>query len=259
MPLHDHFHGELAEHPSWEAVHTRWAVAIADDLNRRLPNRFVAEAPMDLGSRVSADVAEYERPNGHGTNGKESLHTTANGGGVGVATLPVTEPTTELETYAPPETDLAMPAAFPTEIKIEVRDRDAAYKLLAVVELVSPSNKKEAGEREQFAAKCLSYLGKGIGLVVIDIVTERHWNLHNELIRLAEREDKFLMPDDAWLYITAYRPVHRNKKDLIDLWLWSLKVGESLPAVPLALKGYGCVKLDLEATYTEACLRLRIS
>jgi hypothetical protein len=98
-----------------------------------------------------------------------------------------------------------------------------------------------------------------LGLVTIDIVTERRWNLHNELIRLAEHDDKFRMADDPWTYATAYRPVCRNKKDLIDLWLWPLKVGEPLPVVPLALKGYGCVRLDLEATYREACERLRIS
>jgi hypothetical protein len=151
-----------------------------------------------------------------------------------------------------------MSADFPTEIKVEVRDVTHAYRVVAVVELISPSNKKEESEREQFAAKCLSYLGKGIGLVVIDVVTERHWNLHNELVRIGKKGDKFLMPDDPWLCAAAYRPVHRNKEDLIDLWLWPLKVGEALPAVPLALKGYGCVRLDLEATYAEACTRFRI-
>jgi hypothetical protein len=141
---------------------------------------------------------------------------------------------------------------------VEVRDTGDEYRVLAVVELVSKANKKEADEREQFAAKCLSYLGNGLGLVVIDIVTDRHANLHNELVRVAEHEDKFLMPDDQWIYTPAYRPVRRGKDDLIDLWLWPLHVGEPLPAVPLSLRGYGCVRLDLEATYTEACTRLRI-
>jgi hypothetical protein len=246
MPLLDHFHGALARRP-WESFHGRWAFAIADDLNRRLPKQYVADAPMHLGSSVSADVAEYERlnENGHGaTNGDLSAN-----GGVAVAA----------ETYAPPVTVLSMPATFPTELKVEVRDITDDYKVVGVVELVSPANKKEQGKREQFAAKCLNYLDKGIGLVVIDIVTERHWNLHNELVRLAEHGDKFLMPDDPWLYVTAYRPVSRKKKDLIDLWQWPLSLGGALPDVPLALKGYGCVKLTLEATYTEACQRSRIS
>ncbi len=248
MPLYDHFQGTIHRR-RWQAFHGRWASAIADDLNSRLPKQLVAEGPMYLGRAVSTDVAEYEQFDGDGSNG-----TGGASGAVGLATAAAVL----AETYAPPATELSMPARFPDEIKVEVRDRGDDYKLLAVVELVSPSNKKEPDEREQFAAKCLSFLGKGIGVVVLDIVTERHANLHNELVRLAEHDDKFLMPDDQWLYATAYRPVSRKKKDLIDLWLWPLKVGEPLPAVPLALKGYGCVRLDLEATYTEACQRLRI-
>jgi hypothetical protein len=249
MPLFDHFRGPIARRP-WESFHGRWAFAIADDLNRRLPKRFVADAPMHLGSSVSADVVEYEHldENGRDLAGGNGTLVAESEGGVALAT----------EVYAPPTTALSMPAIFPTEIRVEVRDVSDDYRILAVVELVSKSNKKEAGEREQFAAKCLSYLGKGIGLVIIDIVTERHHNLHNELVRIAEHDDKFLMPDDQWIYTTAYRPVNRNKKDLIDLWPWPLKVGELLPTVPLALKGYGCVRLYLEATYMEACARLRI-
>ena len=246
MPLFDHFHGTLAKTHEWEAFCTRWGVSIADDLNRRLPKRFLASAPMRLGPQVAADVAEREwltAPEGE-RNGSERHGASA----VAVAT--------EVETYTPPATDLAMPVTFPGEYTVEVRDTLKASRVIAVVELVSESNKKEASE--QFAAKCLNYLSKGIGLVVIDIVTPRHWNLHNELVQLAKHDDKFLMPDDQWTYITAYRPVSRKKKDLIDLWRWPLKVGEPLPAVPLALKGYGCVKLDLEVTYTEACARLRI-
>ncbi len=249
MPLFDHFHKPLSRRV-WESFHSQWAGAIAADLNRRLPKRFVAEAPMHLGASVSADVADYEgvgegangQPNGAQGNGSDS------GGGLALAT----------EAYAPPATVLSMPARFSTEIKVEVRDVDDDYRVLGVVELVSRGNKKETSERAKFVAKCLSYLDKGIGLVVIDIVTDRHWNLHNELVRLAERDEKFLMPDDPWIYAVAYRPVCRNKEDLIDLWLWPLTVGALLPAVPLALKGYGCVRIDLEATYTEACERLRI-
>jgi hypothetical protein len=245
MPLYDHFHGPLARRP-WESFHFQWGSCIAADLNRRLPKRFVADAPMHLGSSVSADVAEYERL---GENGHQNGEISNNGdGGVAVAT----------EIYAPPATTLSMPADFPTEVKVEVRDVAENYRLLGVIELVSKSNKKESSEREQFAAKCLSYLGKGIGLVVIDIVTVRLWNLHNVMIHLANRDEKFLMPGDPPLYVTAYRPVSRNKEDLIDLSLWPLTVGSALPVVPLALKGFGSIRLDLEATYREACERSRI-
>lgn len=247
MPLHDHFHGRIADRP-WESFHSRWAVAISDDLNRRLPKHLVADAPMHLGSAVAADVVESERLE---VNGAHSLNGEANGngnGGVAVAA----------EVYAPPATALSMPVDFPTEIKVEVRDTTYNYRVIGVIELVSPANKKETSERNRFAGKCLSYLDKGMGLVVLDIVTERSWNLHNVMVQLAEYDDKFLMPDDPSIYVTSYRPVSRNQKNMIDLWMWHLAVGSSLPEVPFALKGYGCVRLDLEATYKEACERNRI-
>ncbi len=243
MPLYDLFHRPLSEIHGWEGLHTQWSSCITADLNRRLPKRFLATAPLHLGPFVSADVAEQELVSiNHQLNGTS--------GGVAVAAEP--------EVYAPPATELSMPVTFPDEYLIEVRDTTRGSRVIAVIELVSPANKKQAGAREQFAAKCMSYLNKGIGLVVIDTVTERYWNLHNEFIRLANHDEKFLMPDGQWIYVTAYRPVHRNKEDLVDLWLWPLTLGAALPAVPLALKGYGCVRLDLEATYAEACERNRI-
>jgi len=93
---------------------------------------------------------------------------------------------------------------------------------------------------------------------VIDIVTNRLANLHNVLIQLADKDSRFAMTGNPATYAVAYRPVHRNTEDFIDLWRWPLSVGSVLPTVPLALKVFGCVALNLEATYTEACERCRI-
>ena len=245
MPLYDLFHRPLTDNYQWQSLHTQWSGTITADLNRRLPKRFLAAAPISLGPFISADIAEQEL-----LSSTPEVNGRADAGGVAVATEP--------DVYAPPATELSLPVTFPDEYLIEVRDTSRGSRVVAVVELVSPANKKEADARERFAAKCMSYLNKGIGLVVVDTVTERHWNLHNEFVDLANYDDKFLMPDGESIYATAYRPVHRNDEDLIDLWWWSLAVGSALPVVPLALKGYGCVRLDLEATYAEACAQLRI-
>jgi hypothetical protein len=171
-------------------------------------------------------------------------------GGVGVAADPVL--------YDPPETELSMPANFPEEALVEVRDLHRAREVLAVVEIVSPGNKDDTEARKAFAGKCLSYLSKEIGLVVLDIVTDRLANLHNQIVRLAGRGEPFVVADEPATSAAAYRPVHRKRKDVIDIWTWPLAIGATLPAVPLALKGFGCVRLDLEATYAEACERSRI-
>ncbi len=205
-------------------------------------------------------MAEFERhvaDDDHSlSNGTPGLGGSGNGG-VAVATQ--TQMETEAALYTPPATDLHLPADFPPELLIEVKDVTRQYRVVAVIEMVSPANKDSEEYREQFAAKCLSYFAKGIGLVVIDIVTNRHANLHNELVRVAHDDAEFEMSENLIIYVAAYRPVHRNKEDLVDLWHWPLEVGAAIPAVPLALKGYGCVKLELEATYTEVRERTRLT
>jgi hypothetical protein len=251
MPLFDHFHRPLLEVHSWESFHSQWGGCIAADLNKRLPKRFLASGPQRLGPFVSADVAELEvlinRPNPQSNGAIE--HTDGNGG-VALAV--------EQSVYTVPDTDLSMPVSFPDEYRVEVRDTFQASRVLAVIELVSPGNKDDVQARETFAGKCLSVLAKGIGLVVVDMVTSRSANLHNVLVKLARRDTRFEMGGSPPTYAAAYRPVHRKKQDVVDLWHWELKVGASLPTVPLALREFGVIGLDLEATYAEACQRSRI-
>ena len=247
MPLYDLFHRPLSHQHQWMAFHNQWASCISADLNRRLPSRFLAEGPFSLGMFASADVAEVDQaPMG----GNGTPYSGATGGGVAVLAEPVT--------YTPPATDLTMSATFPEEILVEIRDLDHARQVLAVIELVSPGNKDDEKARQAFAGKCLSYLAKGIGLVVIDAVTSRLANLHNGLVRMAGHDAKFEMSGDPPTYAAAYRPVRRKQENVIDLWHWPLTVGTPLPSVPLALRGFGCVALNLEATYIEACERSRI-
>src|SRR5262245_57186780 len=93
MPLLDHFHAPLYPQRSWESFHSRWANSIADFLQRTLPERYVAEVQMHLGSQVEADVAELEST--APVNGKA--------GGVAV------------QTWAPPVATMVLPAVFPDD------------------------------------------------------------------------------------------------------------------------------------------------
>ena len=43
-----------------------------------------------------------------------------------------------------------------------------------------------------------------------------------------------------------------------DLWREPLAVGQALPALPLAVRGLGCLRIDLEETYMEARRRGRV-
>jgi hypothetical protein len=233
MPLLDHFHPPLAPTRHWESFHGLWTAAMVRRLNRGvLPQGYFAEAQVHVGGRVEVDVATYEHV--------VRAPVDANGGGVAV------------ETWAPPATALIMPAIFPDEIEVQVFSTATGATLVAAVELISPGNKDRPEARRAFAAKCASYLQQGIGLVIVDIVTERQANLHDELVRLLEQSEVFLFPGDAPLYAVAYRPARRPAGDQIDLWPVPLAVGEVLPVLPLALRGAAAVALDLEGTYAEA-------
>jgi len=127
-----------------------------------------------------------------------------------------------------------------------------------VVELVSPRNKDRNESRLGFAAKSAAYLQRGVGLVTVDVVTERKSTLHNELIKLMGVDAQFAMVGDAALYAVAYRPVRRNEMDQIDVWPITLSIGGVLPVLPLALRGGSPVPLDLEASYEDARGRSRL-
>lgn len=241
MPLLDHFRPPLYPRNPWESFHTFWAVTIAERLNSLLPQRYLATVQTHLGSQVEADVAEWEGSSG----GEDEL---ADGRGGGVAVQP----------WSPPVATFVMPADFPDNFEVHVRDRLADARLVAAVELVSPRNKDRSESRRAFGAKCAAYLQRGIGLVTLDIVTSRQFNLHNEMIGVMGLSDEFAMPAETTLYAVAYRPLRRQEKNRIDVWPAPLNVGSPLPVLPLALKGAQAIPLDLEAAYTDARQRSRL-
>jgi hypothetical protein len=135
----------------------------------------------------------------------------------------------------------------------------AGMKLVAAVELISPGNKDRHEQRRAFAIKCASYLHQGVSLAIIDIVTNRRANLHNELLRLLEADEKLDLPLEANLYAAAYRPVLRGEQPQVDLWAATFDVGQELPLMPLGLTSDLCVPVDFAATYQEACRRRRLA
>ena len=241
VPLLDHFRPPLSDMRHWESFHARWASAIADALNANLlPAGYYAEEQVHVGGRVEIDVATFDRA--------EPRPPAGNGG---IATIPA-------QTWAPPVPQMLIPAVFPDSIEVLVFSSEAGPTLVAAVELVSPGNKDRADSRRAFAAKCASYLQQGIGLVIVDIVTNRLANLHNELIRLMELDDRFTISAGP-LYGAAYRPVRRDDSQLLETWAEPLVIDKPLPILPLALDKGLVIPLDLENSYTEARQRRRMS
>lgn len=116
---------------------------------------------------------------------------------------------------------------------------------------MSPANKDRPAHREAFVSKCVTYLQQGVGLVIVDVVTGRRANLHNDfLVCITALGTSGLNAD---LYAVAYRLVSRNEQPSLDIWQETLSVGQSLPILPLWLRGSLCLPVDLETTYNQTC------
>ncbi len=255
MPLLDHFHPPLYPQRSWSSFHALWAGSISDALNRSLPSGYFAEVQTRIGggTRIEADVATFEILTHSPTAGGGDP---GSAGGVTVATL-----TAPASAYARPRPAMVMPALFPDDIEVQVYSdgMGGGVTLVAAVELVSPANKDRPETRTGFAAKCAAYLQRGVNLLLIDVVTSRGGNLHNELVELLSTGEQYRLAREP-LYAVSYRTVRQrlDERGNIEFWTALLAVGEPLPLLPMPLDRGQFVPLDLEATYTDVQHRARL-
>jgi hypothetical protein len=241
MPLLDHFHPPVSQRRSWEGFHGLWAAALVEKLNRDvLADEYFADMQVHIGSQVEVDIATLEESKGTGQRS----------GTAATALAPA---------WAPPATDLVFPIVFPDDIEVQVFATVTGATLVGAIELVSPGNKDRSETRQAFAAKCVSYLTRGIGLIVVDIVTNRLANMHNEVMALLGRGEPFLLAPSVTTYAVAYRPSRQTSGDQIELWPRPVPLGQPLPMLPLALRNAGVVPVDLETTYSEARERSRLA
>ncbi len=239
MPLLDHFQAPLALERRWESFHSAWASEIMGFLNQEaLPHPYFAENQIHFGGRVEIDVATLPPSDQDSAAGRN--------GGVAVRTVT-------------PTTALVMPALFPDEIEVQVFHSSGGPNLVGAIELVSPRNKDRPEARRAFAVKCASYLQMGVGLVVVDVVTDRLANMHDELIDLLRQDSRFRFPFSSLVYSVAYRPFRREAAgDQIEIQPLALAVAADLPIVPLFLLNGPTIPVDLELTYTRTRQRSQL-
>lgn len=236
MPLLDHFRPPLSPRRRWESFHAAWSTTLMADLNNLiLPPGYFAETQVHLGGRVEIDIASFDGVTPPSPAGNAAA----------TATLPA---------WAPPAAAIRFPATFPDAIEVLVYRAEGGATLAAAIELVSPGNKDRPESRRAFASKCASLLQDGVGLVVVDVVTTRQANLHDELADVLRLGETQRFPDSQALYAAAYRPLRNANGGWIDLWPFTLTLDAPLPVVPLALRDGEVVPVDLERAYVAACL-----
>jgi hypothetical protein len=243
MPLLDHFHDTVRSPVQWSSVHSQWAAEIVRRLNSHwLGRRFVAATRATVAEHSEIDIAEYDT--GLGASGG------GNGQSAGV-------PDAALLPWSAGEPVATAVADIPALNEVRIHSQEYG-ELVAAIEIVSPSNKDRPNTRDAFVGKCLDYIGQGVCVVIIDVVTTRRANLHNAITTLMDAPAARL-PESTELYAATYRPVTRKERVEMDVWTAPCAVGQSLPTMPMRLTGDTFVPVEFELTYVETCGLLRLS
>lgn len=225
MPLLDHFRPPLSDRRHWHSFHNSWATYISSQLNSLLPLGYFAEANVQYG--IEIDVAAFEE--------------------AGTEPLAVN--------YTPPAPQATHSTTF-TEAVVEIGifSRSGGPQLAGAVELVSPANKDRPETRQALVNKCATYIQAGVGVVLVDVVTERSADFHRELLARLGAPGNAPTP----LFASAYRPVTRDGTPHLDVWVEPVVLGQPLPTMPLWLRGGVCLPVELEATYERTCTEQRL-
>jgi hypothetical protein len=220
---------------------------IVNALGRRLPQRYIAEPQVHLGSSIEIDVATYEEDDADRSGAGEGDDAIDDGG---VATA----------VWAPPRPTLAVATDLGDldEYEVRVYDTRRGRRLVAAVEIVSPANKDRPEHRRAFVAKCATLLKDRVCVAIVDLVTTRPTNLYAELMEFIGQADPLLGDTPSPLYAVACRSLKEGEARLLETWTHPLTLGQALPTLPLWLAPDLAVPLELELSYEETCRVLRI-
>ena len=147
---------------------------------------------------------------------------------------------------------LIAPARFTDRFGVTVVEPLETRLAAAAVLLVTPDNKADSDASLAFAVRAAGLMMTGAGVVIVDIMPgPPAWATHLHSLTgvypLARR------PRNGEASILAVQPEVRDGAERFAVWLHTVAVGSPLPTVPLPVRGALHLKLDLEATYAEAC------
>jgi hypothetical protein len=242
MPLRDHFRSPLDDKHSWDGLHGGWPMVMVQQLVKVLPEPYFAMPTVHLGSLFEVDVGTFRDLEPSPDSDVEE-----NGG-------------LALATYAPPKPTITLEPELPEQDIYEVRIYDSrrSRRLVAAIEIVSPSNKDRPERRDMFVAKAATLLKNGICVTIVDVVSTLDNNLYAELLEAVQGADPALGHAPPPMYAVTLRTRYEKRRKLMDNWYHPLAVGQPLPTLPLWLNETYAISLDLESSYEETCRTLRI-
>jgi hypothetical protein len=239
MPLHDHFRPPVSLKHHWSGLHGQWPGEIVRSLFDRLPAGYYAGPRVYLGSSFEVDIGVTEGVDRPAFDPGDSS---------GTATLTA---------VAPPFTAVADKLDF-DDYEVRIYDDTRTRTLVAAIEIVSPSNKDRPETRTQFVSKCGALLREGVSVSIVDIVTDRTFNLYAELMGRVGQPDPRVSEDTPMIYAATLRGRRVKQQPLVDAWYFPLALGQPLPTIPIWLGPGIVIQLPLEPSYLEVCRLLRV-
>ncbi len=235
MPILNHLDEEISDIVECQSFHNAWAVEIAYALNKVLPKGYRALSHARIGIR-EVDVRTDK-------------------------SLSADEKKELMTRYQPSDSPIIANAVFPTELEVFVLNiRRRKHRTVGVIEIVSEGNKDRPESRDAFVAKCNNLLSQEVSVIIVDILASPFFNLHNQLLRsLKITEGKIKEDRKMPLYCVSYRKTFDARDEpAVKYWVYALRIGETLPQLPLFITSEAAVPVNLEDTYMKVCEGLKI-
>lgn len=236
MPLRDHFHPPFTRKSRWDGFHGQFPAMVVLALKKILPVGYSAQPTVHLGGGIEIDLGTYR-------DESSSASTVRSSNDRGLALL------------SPPAPTFAVSTELPTadEYEVLVFDSERERRLVAAIEIVSPSNKDRPEHRREFVAKCASLLRQNVSVSIVDLVTERRFNLYLDLLDFFGQSDPQFASPGPPLYAATCAGRNDKARWSLKTWAYTLEIGQPLPTLPIILSDWLGVNLDLEPVY-EATL-----
>jgi hypothetical protein len=231
MPMHD---WKRAPATIYHHFHQRWTVSICDTLNAGLLPSGYSALVEQFSSGLYPDVLAVPRRNPKSSG--SALRTTA-----------LEAPRTRM-TVRPREGRFH-------ERANRVVVRHHLGEVVCAIEVVSPGNKAGRIAVQEFVAKAVDFLRRGINLVVVDPFPpgpQDPQTLHRLIWDEFDEGVPFELPAGEPLLLASYRAAAPLVEFTPEAFIEPLRVGAELPDLPVWLDTDLYVSLPLERTYRAA-------
>ncbi|CAN5858486.1 hypothetical protein BH23PLA1_BH23PLA1_31440 [soil metagenome] len=219
----------------WPDFHEALATEIRSELNVALPNPYYARLGMRpelgivdaerSGPRIVPDVAVAVDPRRQADGGVAVMERARAG--------------------LSPSIELSVQPGIQRHHFVEIRDPSQGHKLITLIEILSPSNKRKGPDRDAYEAKQREILNSEVSLIEIDLLRrgDRVYP-HPDLKAMIERFQP--LPT----YLVLVNRSWRRGMERLDYQVFPVGLHEWLPCIPILLKPEEAeIPLDLQFVF----------